>query len=249
MIMKRTALICSFLALLAGLSLTSNGAAPATVSDIIDAADLASESKEIAEKIAGAVKDEESFARATEHKTVATDAGTIACLAQALAEHKDGKASGINAAALRDAAVKLSKTKTLAEAQAGLATVNAALEGKGDKAEAEHPWNKLINMHRMMEEMELREGRLRRSLARPRRLAQDSRHATVLIALALAMEADTHEVKKEADLPDWNKWAKDYRVAVTGVAQAMKAGDAAKAKELFEKSSETCEVCHEKFRD
>lgn len=247
--LKHTALFGALLTLLGGVTLTSRGAAPVPVTDIIDSADLVSESKELAEKIAGYVADEAAFDRALEHKTVATGAGTIACLAQALAEHRDAAKSGINAVALRDAAIQLSRSKELEAARAGLAAVNAALEGKGGKSEIEHPWNKLINMHRMMEEMELREGRLRRSLARPRRLEKDSRHATVLIALALALEADTHEVKNDADLPLWNKWSKEYRTAVTGVAKAMKAGDATTAKKLFEQSSETCEACHEKFRD
>ena len=132
-----------------------------------------------------------SFERATEAKAIARDAGVIACLAQALVEHKDGEASGINATGLRDAAIVLSKTKKLDDARAALTNVTEALAGKGAKGEKDHPWNKLVNMHRMMEELELQGGKLRRVLKKPRRLETYSENAAVLVVLGLAMEPRT----------------------------------------------------------
>lgn len=226
-----------------------DGAAPAKVSEIVDAKHLAAEAKAKATKLASSVESEANFKRALEYKTIATDAGVIACLAQALVEHKDGKESGIAAASLRDAALKLSKARKLDDAKAGVAAVEAALKGKDSGADKEAGWNKLINMHRMMEEMEYREGRLRRTLRRPRTLPRDSSHATVLTVLALAMEADTHEVKNEADLPKWKEWSQSYRNNAAKLAAAMKANKADEAKSLFAASSKTCTECHDKFRD
>lgn len=248
--LMKNILICSLAMTVAAWTLLPiQGAAPADVTKTVDAKDLAAEAKAKAEKIAKAVESEENFKRALEFKSIATDAGTIACLAQALVEHKDGKASAIAAASLRDAALALRSAKTLDAAKTGLAAVNSALEGKETKAVGDFSWNKLINMHRMMEEMEYRQGRLRRTLRRPRNLERDSSHATVLAALALAMEADTHEVKKEADLPDWNKWAKEFRLATSGLAAAMKEGKPEDAKKLFATASQLCTDCHDKFRD
>lgn len=223
--------------------------APADVSKAVGAEELAAASKSKAEDLGKAVADDASFGRAMEGKTIAKDAGVIACLAQALVEHKDGEASGVNATGLRDAAIVLSKTKTLDDAKAALNKVNEALAGKGATGEKDHPWNKLVNMHRMMEEFELQGGTLRRVLKRPRRLESYSENAAVLVVLGLAMEADTHEVKDPAKLPQWTTWSKEYHQAMSGLNTAIKAGDGDKAKSIFDKAYESCEACHEVFRD
>ena len=247
--MKKLLVSLSAIALVAALFIPVDGAAPAKVTELLDAKQLAAEAKAKAVKIGQSTADEAAFGRAMEHKTIATDAGVIACLAQALVEHEKGKESGIAAASLRDAAIKLSKAKKLEDAKEGLAAVEAALAGKKTEAEKDHPWNKLINMHRMMEEMEYREGRLRRTLRRPRKLPEDSSHATVLTVLALAMEADTHEVKKEAQLPAGIKFSVGYRTNVAKLTTAMKANKADEARALLAASNKVCTECHAQFRD
>ena len=107
--------------------------APADVSKAVGAEELAAAAKTKAEDLGKALTNVASFERATEAKAIARDAGVIACLAQALVEHKDGEASGINATGLRDAAIVLSKTKKLDDARAALTNVTEALAGKGAK--------------------------------------------------------------------------------------------------------------------
>ena len=246
--MKHIALLCSLVAVVATLALETRGAAPVEVSSVLAVEDLVAEIESKAKKLDIAVKDEASLKRAIEFDTLATDAGTIACLAQALVEHKDGKKSGMSAAALRDAAIALGETEDLKEAQNGLAAIKAAIEGKGGEAKTEHAWDELVDMHRLMLEMELRQVKLRRSISRPRRLEKDSVNAAVLIALALAMEADSYGLEGD-DLKDWQKWARQYREEAIGLTKAMKADDADTAKKLFEKSDVSCEACHKQFRD
>ncbi len=223
--------------------------APADVSKAVGAEELAAAAKTKAEDLGKALTNVASFERATEAKAIARDAGVIACLAQALVEHKDGEASGINATGLRDAAIVLSKTKKLDDAKAALTNVTEALAGKGAKGEKDHPWNKLVNMHRMMEELELQGVKLRRVLKKPRRLETYSENAAVLVVLGLAMEADTHEVKDPAKLPQWTTWSKEYHQAMSGLNTAIKAGDGDKAKSIFDASGKSCEACHEVFRN
>jgi hypothetical protein len=224
-------------------------AAPADVSKAVGAKELAVAAKTKVGALGKALTNVASFKRAMEGKAVARDAGVIACLAQALAEHKDGESTGINAAGLRDSALVLSKTKKLADATAALKNVNEALAGKGAKGEKDHPWNKLVNMHRMMEELELQGGKLRRVLKRPRRLENYSENAAVLVVLGLAMEADTHEVKDPAKLPMWLGWSKEYHTAMSSLNVAIKAGDGDKAKSIFAAAEEGCDTCHEVFRN
>lgn len=247
--MKRVLVCLTLFAVAASAVSIGVAGAPADVSKAVGAKELAAAAKTKAEDLGKAVANEAAYSRAMENKIVAKDAGVIACLAQALVEHKDGEASGINATGLRDAAIVLSKTKKIADATAALKNVNEALSGKGEKGEKDHPWNKLVNMHRMMEEFEFQGGKLRRVLKRPRRLENYSENAAVLVVLGLAMEADTHEVKDKAKLPQWTTWSKEYHQAMSGLNTAIKAGNGAKAKSIFDKAYDDCETCHEVFRD
>jgi hypothetical protein len=247
--MKRVLVCLTLFAVSVSVVSVSIAAAPADVSKAVGAKELAAAAKTKAEDLGKALTNVASFERAMESKAIARDGGVIACLAQALAEHKDGEASGINATGLRDAALVLSKTKKLADATAALKNVNEALAGKGAKGEKDHPWNKLVNMHRMMEELELQGGKLRRVLKRPRRLETYSENAAVMVVLGLAMEADTHEVKDPAKLPQWTTWSKEYHQAMSGLNTAIKAGDGDKAKSIFDAAGESCDACHKVFRN
>lgn len=224
-------------------------AAPANVSEAVGVKELVAAVQTKVKALSKSVADEASFARARESKTVAKDGGVIACLAQAIVEHKDGKSTGINATGLRDAAIVLSKARKLEAATAALKNVNEAIAGNGAKGEKKHGWNKLINMHRMMEEFEFQGGKLRRVLNKPRRLERSSENAAVLVVLGLAMEADTHEVKDKTKLPQWKSWSKEYHQAMSAMNVAIKAGDAAKAKTIFDTTTGRCDICHEVFRD
>lgn len=246
--MRPFTLCLSLLAVVVGTISASHAEAPAHVSKAVGAEELAAGVKSKAEDVGKSITSEASFNRAIENKAIARDGGVIACLAQALAEHADGVKTGINATGLRDAALALSRTKNRDDATAALKNVNEAIAGKGEKGEKGHPWNKLVNMHRMMEELELQGTVLRRVLRRPRRLEKYSENAAVLVVLGLAMEADTHEVKDPAKLPQWTKWSKEYHQAMSGLNSAIKAGDGDKAKSIFESANETCEACHDVFR-
>lgn len=246
--MRPLILSLSLLALAVGTISATRAEAPADVSKAVGAEELATAVKSKAEDVEKAITSEASFKRAVESKAIARDGGVIACLAQALVEHADGEKTGINATGLRDAALALSRTKSRDDATAALKNVNEAIAGKGEKGEKDHPWNKLVNMHRMMEELELQGTVLRRVLRRPRRLEKYSENAAVLVVLGLAMEADTHEVKDPAKLPQWTTWSKEYHQAMSGLNAAIKAGDGDKAKSIFESANETCEACHDVFR-
>ncbi len=71
----------------------------------------------------------------------------------------------------------------------------------------------------------------------------------MLTVLALAMEADTHEVKDKKDLPQWNEWSRQYSTSMAQLAATMRDGKADAAKEIFNASGKVCNDCHAKFRD
>ena len=248
--MKRFCAVLCLSGVCLSVLLPAYAAAPTKVSELISVEDLVTEAKDRVEKLKESVASEEAFKKAVADKMVGRDAGILAVAAQGLVEHDKGKDAGISAASLRDAAVVLRRAKTQADAKVAVDKAVASLEGKGDAAAvAEYSWNKLTGMHAMMDEIEARQTKLRGALAKPRNLVRDSRHASLIALLAVAMEEDTHEVKKPEEIPQWKAMAKEYRDTMSQISVAMKAGDGAKANELFKTSGQSCTACHEKFRD
>lgn len=247
--MKKLVLSLSLCLLATAWLLPLNAAAPVNVDDVAPIEDLVAESDSKIEALIGYVKDEASFGDAMKDKNIAQDGGVLACLAQAIAEHSKHESTKVAGPDMREAALAFRNSKSLDEAKKALEKVKEARAGESSKtAEVEYPWNKLINLHRMMEEVNARNATLRRLIRRPKDPQADSLHATTLAVLAVAMIADTHEVKDEADLPKWNGFATDYQKTMTELAAALKKKDSDTSKELYVKGGKTCSACHEVFR-
>lgn len=231
-----------------GWSLVAFGTAPAKISDIASVEDIVQEADAKITQLTGLLETPEKF-EAAKDKDVWQAFGVLSVLGQSLVEHADNAQAGFNGAALRDAALKYTgRNATYAEAQAALSAVAAARAGEGEGA-VEYAWNKLVRMHPMMEEINARNARLVPIFKRPRGKPEEVRHATTLALLALAMEVDTHEVKKESDIPEYQSLAAEYRSKMVGVATALRNKDGKTARELFDQANAACDTCHEKFRD
>jgi len=63
------------------------------------------------------------------------------------------------------------------------------------------------------------------------------------------MHADTHEVKKDADIPKWHQFSDDFREAAIKLGEAIRAKDKNEGKKWFDKANESCDACHEIFQD
>lgn len=246
--MKRILISLSAFAMLFATFVRIDAAAPTDVTKALLVEDLADEAGDLAKKLGNALESEASFARATEQNTVVRGAGVIACLAQAIAEHKDAGKTDVAPTALRQAALQLAETDNLADAKAALEVVNAALKGEGAKGKVEHAWDELVDMNSMMQELELRQVALRRVLARPRRLPRSTGDATVIAALSMTMEVDTYGLEGD-DAKQWIGWSKKYREAMSSLVTAMKDDDAKKAQEIFKASEQNCVDCHKVHRD
>lgn len=245
-------LVCGvlFAGIAAGFTLSAQGEKgekPFKLADVASAKDIAAEAADQKATLAELLEDEQSFT--AEKKPIAQAAGVLAVLGQALAEHPDASSVKIHGADLREAARKVIQSKSHKDAVAGLAGIDEALAGKSSgTAEKEYAWNKLINLHRMMEEFNDRNSKLRRVIRRPNDAEADSRHATTLALLAIAMHADTHEVKKESEIPKWQGWSLDFQQNMTHLATALKKQDADMAKMYYTQSLNSCKECHAAFR-
>ncbi len=175
-------------------------------------------------------------------------AGVIAVMAQGVAELSSDDAP--MAVAVREAAIKTWKSKEEADIAAGIEELKKAVAGdvKSDAAVA-HPWNKLIRMGAMMEEINSRNSKLRRAIRRPKGEAEEQLHAITCAMLTVAMYADTHEVKDPAKVPEWEHMSKDYVEALKSLTKALVDKDSKAAEEAYKLGNESCDKCHEVFRD
>lgn len=244
---KRFVALLSLIALSMALLLPAFADSKSKVVEVAAIDDLAAEIKAQIAKLDGFLESRASHAEARETKSIQQAAGVLACLAQATAEHKNKSEVKIAAPDLRDAAIAVRDSKSMGDAKAGLEKVKVAQGGKASGAKVEHPWNKLCNLHRLMEEVKLRNYQLKRVIRRPKDPQQDSLHATTIAVLAIAAHADTHEVKKESEIPEWQGYAKDLRKSMVEVAAALKKKDTKTAKTLWVASAKVCTDCHAKW--
>lgn len=222
--------------------------APISVSKVAPLDDLALEVNEQIELLTKELADADSYDDKKGGK-IRQSFGLLACLGQALAEHEAAKETDIQGAHLRDAALKFGKKSTHQEAVSAFEQVKLAASGKatGD-ASTEHPWNKLVNMHPMMEEINSRNSALLKVLRRPRGKAEEPMHATTWVVLGLAMKADTHEVKNDADLPKWHEQSDAFIEASVKLAEAIRAKDKTEGRKWFDAANNACDACHEVFQ-
>lgn len=240
---------CAVAALSVGL-LPVWGEAPQKVVEIATVDDLVAEINAKVELLGQQVASKEAFEKTLEKKEVNQAAGVVACMAQAIVEHPDKAKAKFHAADLRDAAVLLRAAKTFDEASKLFAAVKDAHAGKSaGTAKPEAEWNKLTSQGRMMEEINSRSSAIRRGLRRLQKPDETARDCTTLAILALAMEADTHEVKDPKLLPLWKELSVKYRSEMSAMAKAVRAKDTAKATEHFTAANEACNKCHEQIRD
>ena len=248
--MRRFAVVTALLLLSAVCLIPAMGEAPQKVAEIATADDLIAEINAKIELLGEQHANAEAFARVAETKDVNQAAGVVAVMAQAIVEHPDAAKAKFKPADVRDAALALRATKTFDDSAKALATLKDAVAGKSDgAAKADHPWNKLTGQGRMMKEIEVRSGLIRRALRRLAKPDETARDCSVLAVLALAMEADTHEVKDQALLPLWKELSVAYRTEMVNMSKAVRAKDTAKANEHFSAANQTCIKCHEKIRD
>lgn len=176
--------------------------------------------------------------------------GVLAVMGQAIAEHEDHAQTDISGPALREAALPFKEDSSYDEAQSILAAVKQAVAGQGaTDASVEYEWNRLIPMHPMMEEINNRNAALVRVIRRPRGREGESANATTIALLSIAMSADTHDVKDKDAIPEWQNMAEEYRDHMVEVAEAIRVRDAETARTHFDAANETCDACHDKFRD
>jgi hypothetical protein len=224
--------------------------APVKMGTVAPVNELAAEAEAKIAAIEAGLASADSYSQGK--KAISGDAGVLAVLAQAVAEHDGSAAWKKTAADVRDAAIALSNAKTYDEAKKSLESVKAAQGGKPGGAKADADWSKLAKLGAVMTEINRRHGKLRRATKKaPADSGEATRDASVLAVLAVVAQADTHEVKsgKAADVAKWQSYSKDMQANATKAADALRKKDDAAFKETFTILNKSCADCHKDFRD
>ncbi|MEZ6045432.1 MAG: cytochrome c [Planctomycetaceae bacterium] len=103
-------------------------------------------------------------------------------------------------------------------------------------------------MHDMMEVINGRSSQLRRDVKRLKEPEEAKLHAVAIAVLSVVMKADTHEVKNEAEIPEWEQIADESQSLAVKLAAAISAGEKDEAQDVFKNLGTTCKSCHTKFR-
>lgn len=222
--------------------------APAVASDKVSAVapieDLITEIKAQVADFETNLADEGKFKK----KANARAAGVLAALAQAVAEHDGDAPQKKTAADLRDAALALGKAENAADAKKALAALKA-VDSKPGTAKVEFGWDKFVDLHNMMEEVQSRNAKLAKVIRKGTQDADSARHATVLAVLGLTLEANPKSDLKGKDLENWKQYSQDFTKGFTGLTAALKTKEADKAKAAFVTVGKSCAACHEKYKD
>lgn len=218
----------------------------APVADLVT--DAEAKIKELEEKL---LKDNDTYTKGKK-KQVPQAAGTLAMVAQAIAEHDEDSKLKKSAPDLRDAAISIAKSASFDDAKKGLAAAKEAIAGKASGAKLEHAWDKLIDMDSVMSEVNARNSILRKGATRGKPgddKAAFARDASVLAVLGVVIEADTHLVKDKGDIEKWKGFSKELQKSSTEISKILKGGDQEAFKKAFLASSKSCSGCHSEIRD
>jgi hypothetical protein len=252
--LKKIALTVSLGAIGLALVIPTYAAAPVKISTVAPIADIAAQADARVKALEEALKSDEEFNKA-KGKTIPSEAGVLAVLAQAIAESDEKAGWQATAADVREAALALGKAKSFDEAKKEFAAVKDAIGGKSSGAKVEYDWAKLVKLGTVMDQISKRNNKFRRNTKK--KDASDAEinemigDATVAAVLALAAVEDTHEVKskKPEDIELWKKFAKEYQTQISATSAALKKKDMAGAADAWKKSSQACSDCHAKFKE
>lgn len=231
------------------ISTISLAKSPVDLDDYFSVTDLKMELADKLEIIEPLLESEESFKK-DQDKKIGESVAVIVCIGQAIAEHPQKDEFGINGVALRVAGQDLRNAANVAEAKEAFGRVKkAATEKVESDEEVEVSWGELIDMDALMEEMNTRRSKIRRAIKRLRDPEEDSLHAVSLALLSIAMHEDLSYTGDEADEKKWQNYSKEMLEHLKKLAAVMKAGDKTESSNVFDMVHESCNKCHEAFKD
>jgi hypothetical protein len=222
-------------------------ATPIKLSDVASADDLVAEVEAKVSEIESGLVSLESFQAAA--AKLRLSAVQLTVLSQALAEHDEDSKLKSAAPSMRNAAIQIRVAASFDQARHGLDALHAAMEDKGrETAAVEYDWAKLAQTRLLMESLRERTDLVRKALRRSKDPLAESRHATTMAVLALAVAAHADDVKNPDERPMWRDWSMEFQREMTKTAAALRRKDASAVLQHFTAAQASCDQCHEKFK-
>ncbi len=249
---KTALLIATIVVLISAAAYSADNETNKQVSSVAPAQNLVTAADEKVASIEKSLTDPEGFDKAK--KNLKRDAGILAVLAQAIAEHDQQTPWQLSAPDLRDVALQLAAADSHGQAVQLLETAKNAQGGEPKGAEKQANWNKLIDFDSLMDEIKLRNSTVGRAARKMRRgLSEDEREEVardleILALTGLVVGADTHEVKNNSDIPKWKQFAAEQRMGAVETAVAFRKNDGNAVKASYAKLKKSCSGCHKAFR-
>ena len=222
-------------------------AAPVKITpEVASVADLTAEAHTMLTSVEQMLASAESYNE--RHDQLKQQAVQIAIFAQALTEHEGESPLKKSAPSLRNAGLALARAKSYEEAGPVLPRLKEAMEGKisGTPA-ADAEWGTLARAATLMHTMKERSEAIRKGLRRPKDPDLESRNATAIALMILAVHGDTQAVKNAADKPVWQEMCLEVHGQMSLTAAAIKTRNSSAA-DHFRLGMEACDKCHQKFK-
>jgi hypothetical protein len=223
---------------------------PVPVSNYAPAEDLLAQAEFFMERLADSLESADSYTIASKAR-VQKDANTMIVLLMGLGLHDQDNRVKSSAPALVAQANKVAESYD--DYQAAKTAFDGLAEGFQNGATGGEPleWKPYFALGQVMKQVTLINNRLRLGLREGRfeRTLEDSAgYSATLGLIGQVAVADTHEVKDEANLPQWYGFATEMRDAAGAVNKAVHDKDLAAATAAFERLNKNCNDCHAVFR-
>ena len=247
--LTKAVLIC----LIAAFCLVAQDSESVKVSAFAPVKDTETELKYFVSKMGKDLSDQEDFGE-DQSRRLGLDGSTVAVLALTLGMHDEDSEHKASAGTLIELATEVvDNAEDFEAASKSYQKLAEALESKPE-SEAELSWDEPVaDIVALMQQVPIVNNRLRRGVSDKRRFERNAKKtatkAVTLAAIAQVSMMNTDYCSDEDDEKAWQEICVEMRDACAEVYQALQDKDQEKAIAGNARVVETCDACHERFRD
>lgn len=241
-----SALIASIVFILVGYSVWA--ALPAKMSDVVSIADLEAEIAAKTIELESTLADKDKYQELTGTRRSASL--QLALLAEAVAQHDGESKLKASAKSIRDTAMSLASASSFDDANQKLAQLKNPTANNVSVASPtpEEEWAKLVRNRALMDLLREKSDQVRKSLRRIKDPEAESRNASTMAVIGVAIGAQAHSRKTAQEQMLWSDWSHNFQKQMTRTARAIRERDSAAVLEHFTAAQAACDLCHEQFK-
>lgn len=223
-------------------------ALPAKMSDVVSVADLETEITSKIAEIESTLAAPEQFQELTGSRRSASLQLTL--LAQALARHDGESKLKASAPGIRDTAMSITTSASFDDATQKLAQLKTprANTEPAKETSSDEEWAMIVRNRALMDLLREKSDQVRKSLRRIKDPEAESRNASTMAVIGIAVGAHAHSRKTPSEQMMWTDWSHNFQKHMTRTARAIRERDSAAVLEHFTAAQAACDLCHEQFK-